>query len=99
MFDFEQGMSAGERSGRLGARLRALRLQRNITQAELARMVGVSRPTLATLENEGRGSVETLAAVMFALGREREFDALLQPDPPSTLAEVVAPTPRKRARR
>jgi transcriptional regulator with XRE-family HTH domain len=60
----------------IGVRLRSLRLQRNITQKNLA--------TFAALER-GRGSLETLCRVMYALGRERELEALLAPDPPSTL--------------
>lgn len=98
MFDLDDGISAMARAARLGVRLRELRLQRNITQAALARLAGVSRPTLAAFERGGRGSVETLAAVMYALGREAELAALLAPDPPSTLAEVTVPRRRQRAR-
>lgn len=82
----------------LGERLQALRLQRNITQAELARRAGVSRPTLSALENQGKGSLATLAHVMFVLARENELETLLHPDPPSTLDEAVSDTQRKRAR-
>jgi len=82
----------------LASRLRALRLQRNITQASLAERAGVSRPTLGRLEAEGRGTLETLARVMYALGRELELDGLLEPDPPSTLDELVRPRRRQRAR-
>ena len=83
---------------RLGARLRTLRLQRNITQARLSERAGISRPTLRALESSGKGSLETLARVLYALGREQELDALLHPDPPSTLDEAESPTPRQRAR-
>jgi len=98
MLDPDQEISAAERSARLGRRLRELRLQRNVTQAVLAGRAGISRPTLAALERGGRGTVETLAAVMYVLGREDELDGLLQPDPPSTLVEVTAPQKRQRAR-
>jgi transcriptional regulator with XRE-family HTH domain len=81
----------------LGARVRALRLQRNETQAALAARAGVSTPTLAALE-EGRGTLLTLSRVLYALGRERELDALVPPDPPRNLDEVVSPRPRRRAR-
>ena len=83
---------------RLGARLRALRLQRDITQARLSERAGISRPTLRALESSGKGSLETFARVMYALGREQELDALSQPDPPSTLEEAESPAPRQRAR-
>ncbi len=98
MFDLDDGIPAAERAKRVGARLRALRLQRNITLASLAERAGVSRPTLSALEREGRGSLETVAAVMFALGREGELDGLFVPDPPSTLAEAAEPRKRQRAR-
>ena len=82
----------------VGARLRELRLQRNMTQDDLARRAGVSRPTVGSLERRGQGTIETLARVLYALGRERELDALLAPDPPSTLVEVSQRKKRKRAR-
>ena len=91
-------MTPDEHATALGARLRALRLQRNEAQAALAARVGVSTPTLAALE-AGRGTLQTLARVLYALGREGELDGLLPPDPPSTLDEVVAPPSRRRARR
>ena len=98
MFDVSDGVSAAVRARRLGSRLRDLRLQRNITQASLAKTIGVSRPTLAALEKSGRGMVETFAAALYALGRESELDALLLPDPPSTLIEAGRPPQRRRAR-
>lgn len=82
----------------VGGRVRALRLQRNVTQAALAAQAGVSRPTLAALERGGRGTVETLARVLYALGREAELDALAAPDPPMTFDEALTPPSRKRAR-
>lgn len=79
--------------------MRRLRLQRNITQAELAERAGMSRPTLAALERQGKGTLESLTRVMYALGRERELEALLRPDPPATLDDLTAPPrPRRRAR-
>jgi transcriptional regulator with XRE-family HTH domain len=82
----------------IGERLRLLRLQRNIKQEDLAIRAGVSRPTLGALERCGRGSLDTLARVIYALGREGELAALLAPDPPSTLKEVTTPSQRERAR-
>ncbi|MCK6572752.1 helix-turn-helix domain-containing protein [Myxococcota bacterium] len=91
-------MTPDDYAAALGTRLRALRLQRNEAQAALAARAGVSTPTLAALE-AGRGTLQTLARVMYALGREGELDGLLPPDPPSTLEEVIAPPVRRRARR
>ena len=81
----------------IGAGVRALRLQRNITQSELARRAGISRPTLSALENTGSGSLLTLSRVMFVLAREEELAGLLQPDPPSTLEDAATPKVRQRA--
>lgn len=96
MFDAKSPPQYAEQ---LGARLRALRLQRNITQARLAEQAGISRPTLAALEQHGRASLLTLAHLAYALGREGELESLLQPDPPSTLVEATgAARRRQRAR-
>ena len=85
-------------SRQLGERLRSLRLHRNITQSDLAKSAGVSRPTLGALETAGKGSLGTFVRVLYALGRERELDSLLLADPPRTLDEAAAPTTRQRAR-
>ncbi|MEM9067960.1 MAG: helix-turn-helix transcriptional regulator [Myxococcota bacterium] len=54
---------------RLGARLRALRLEAGLTQAELARRTGIHRPNIARVE-AGRHtpSLETLARLASAIG-------------------------------
>lgn len=54
---------------RLGARLRALRLEAGLTQAELARRTGIHRPNIARVE-AGRHtpSLETLARLAHAIG-------------------------------
>jgi len=78
-------------------RLRALRLQRNISQQQLATDAGITRPTLSRFELTGVGSIDTLVRLMYTLGRESELDGLLRPDPPSTLDEVTRVPARKRA--
>lgn len=54
---------------RLGARLRELRLEAGLTQAELARRTGIHRPNIARVE-AGRHtpSLETLARIANAIG-------------------------------
>ena len=54
---------------RLGARLRELRLEAGLTQAELARRTGIHRPNIARVE-AGRAtpSLETLARLAGAIG-------------------------------
>lgn len=55
--------------GELGARLKALRLEAGLTQAELARRTGIHRPNIARVE-AGRHtpSLETLSRIANAIG-------------------------------
>ena len=64
-----QGNGAPIDGSRLGARLRALRLEAGLTQAELARRTGIHRPNIARVE-AGRHtpSLETLARLATAIG-------------------------------
>ena len=64
----------------IGRRLEAIRLQENISQADLADEAGVSRRTITRLENGGGVSLETLIRIMRALGIAGRLDALL-PEP------------------
>jgi transcriptional regulator with XRE-family HTH domain len=69
-------MRTDELEQRLGERLRRLRIERNLTQAELAEAANVSLGALKRLER-GRGSTTTtLAGVLRALDQERWIDAL-----------------------
>ncbi len=69
-------MQTEELEQRLGERLRALRIQRDLTQAELAEAANVSLGALKRLER-GRGSTTTtLVRVLRALDQERWLDAL-----------------------
>ena len=52
----------------LGERLATLRRRRGLSQEELARSVGVTKPTLGALEREGKGRLSTLQAVLTVLG-------------------------------
>ncbi|MGD2112959.1 MAG: helix-turn-helix transcriptional regulator [Gammaproteobacteria bacterium] len=60
----------------LGDRLRALRLQRNVTQKELAEATTLSLNTIKALEG-GRGKLATLIAVLRELGALEQLDALI----------------------
>jgi transcriptional regulator with XRE-family HTH domain len=69
-------MRTEELEQRLGERLRALRIRRDLTQAELADEANVSLGALKRLER-GRGSTTTtLVSVLRALGEDRWIDAL-----------------------
>lgn len=71
----------------LGKRLARLRLEKNLTQAQLAREAGVSRPTLQRLE---AGAVATQLSgflrVCRTLGLLERFDRLI----PETVASPMA---------
>ena len=65
----------------LGARLRAARLRRRMTQAALAARADVSLPTLRKLEQgEGSSSLATLLHAMEVLGLEQDLDLLAKED-------------------
>lgn len=65
----------------LGARLRAARLRRKLTQAVLAERVGVTLPTLRKLESgEPSTSLATVVRVLQALGLAADIDKLAAQD-------------------
>ncbi len=72
----------------LGQRLRASRKAKGWTQAELSRRAGLSVATVARLERSGHGQLSSLILAMAALGRLRDFEALLEPPGPRTLQEL-----------
>jgi len=69
----------------LGDRLQRLRLDRNITQQELAERAGLSRPTISEMENTGRCTLPTLLRVLRVLDRLEDLEAFLPPPQPSPL--------------
>jgi phage N-6-adenine-methyltransferase len=52
----------------LGERITTLRRRRGLSQQALARVVGVTKPTIGALEREGRGRLSTLQGVLATLG-------------------------------
>ncbi len=85
----------------LGTRLAATRLDRNLTQADLAEEAGVSKRTVERLESgEVAARLSGLVRVCRALGLLERFDALVPPPVPSPIAELkLARRTRKRARK
>jgi transcriptional regulator with XRE-family HTH domain len=69
-------MSKAEILALLGMRLRDQRLAQNLAQSTLADMAGVSLGALRNLEKHGRCSLETLVAVVQALGLSGELENL-----------------------
>jgi|LakMenEpi03Aug12_release.lakeMendotaPanAssembly.Ray.scaffolds.fasta_scaffold594554_1 transcriptional regulator with XRE-family HTH domain len=85
----------------LGVRCRALRLARNLNQAELAAMTGSSLSSIRRLEGHGQGTLLLLARVAQALQVTTQFESLLV-QPTTSIAEMeraVATMRRQRASR
>ncbi len=80
----------------LGDRLSRLRLQRNLTQAQLAREAGVSKRTLIRLESGESIQVTNLIRVVRALGLLGNLDAFVPPPLSSPIAQLRS---RKKERR
>jgi putative transcriptional regulator len=72
----------------LGDRLSRLRLQRNLTQAQLAREAGVSKRTLIRLESGESSQVTNLIRVVRSLGLLGNLDAFVPPPLPSPLEQL-----------
>ena len=59
--------SPAELQQELGGALRRLRIDRGMTQSEAAAKAGIAVRSLATLERDGRSSLETFVRVLNAL--------------------------------
>jgi len=83
----------------LGARIREARLQRNLPQAHVASIVGVSLPTYRKIE-AGDGTMEFRHVVrtLAVLGYVDAVAALVPPlEAKATMQEILAANDRKRA--
>ena len=69
----------------LGRRLRAERFNQRLTQQELAARAGIRQATLSHIENGRDFSVETMVALLRALGRLDNLDAFLPEAPVSPI--------------
>ena len=85
----------------LGARLRAYRIQQELTVEELAARAGLSALTLLKAEQGGNPTLRTLLRVLRALGRIDLAESMLPAPPASPLAHIArltgggTPTPRR----
>ena len=84
----------------LGARLRALRIGRGLTVAEVATRAGLHPNTILLAETGGNPRLETIVRILRVLGR---LDALQAFIPPVTISPLDAvkrgARPRQRASR
>ncbi|MGH8759372.1 MAG: helix-turn-helix domain-containing protein [Burkholderiales bacterium] len=74
-----QNLSTDEMEAKLGARLRAARLRKNLSQAEVAERAGVAVNALRALESGQGARVSTLVRVVRALDKLDWLD-WLQPE-------------------
>jgi transcriptional regulator with XRE-family HTH domain len=73
----------------LGARLAHARLERNLTQAQLATQAGISKRTLERLESgHGGMQVASLVRVCRVLGLLEHFELLLPEPTPSPMMQL-----------
>jgi transcriptional regulator with XRE-family HTH domain len=84
----------------IGNRLRAYRLQRNLSQEDLAVQAGVNRTTVRDVERGKDSQLSTLAKILRALGRLEALDAFL-PVPSVSPIQLMKSRgkPRQRARK
>lgn len=80
-----QELTDGAVLGELGKRLARLRLQRNLTQRQLAEEAGVDRKAVLRLEAGEPVQLITLVRVLRALGRLASLDALVASPQPSPM--------------
>ncbi len=72
----------------LAHRAKSLRLMQGFKRETLAQRAGVTVASLKRFETTGKGSVELLLKVVFALGRLDEFADLLQPPSARSMADI-----------
>lgn len=72
----------------IGHRISRLRLQRNLTQAQLAREAGISKRTLIRLESGESSQVTNLIRVLRALGVLGNLDAFVPLPLPSPIEQL-----------
>jgi transcriptional regulator with XRE-family HTH domain len=83
----------------IGRRLRAYRLQGNVSAAEVAARAGVNRNTVVNAERGANPRIGTVVRILRALGRLEALDAFLPPPALSPLQLMrSAGRPRQRAR-
>ena len=84
----------------IAQRAKALRLEQNITQQELADKVGIAIGTVKRFEKSGEIQFNHLLRLALVLGHLEEFVNIFEPaDVPDSLYELKDTKPRQRARK
>jgi transcriptional regulator with XRE-family HTH domain len=91
--------SPAELQAELGERLRALRLNRNLAQREIAAKAGVSLRSVINLEGGKGSTIETLVRVLNAMDAAGTLEMLAPKPQVSPLALLHSPRPQRRVRR
>ena len=76
-----ESLSASQVAKEVGARLRAERIRRGMSQTEMAERAGLSTRTYRRLEAEGAGTVAALLAVLRVCERLRALQVFLPQAP------------------
>jgi len=85
---------------RTAQRAKALRLEQNITQQELADKIGIAVGTVKRFEKTGEVQFNHLLRIALVLGRLDDFKTLFAPeDIPTSLYDFKADKVRQRARK
>ncbi len=92
-------LTPDEMESELGAKLRALRLSKNLEQAKLAERAGISVRALRNLEGGQGSTLRTLISVLRALGREAWLQTIAPVATINPLTLNRAAEPRQRASR
>ena len=94
-------VSPPEVAGQLAARVKARRLELDLTQEGLATRAGIKFATYRRFEQTGEISLRGLLRVAFALGALHDFDALFNHRQYRSIQEVLQEQqhPRKRGKR
>jgi transcriptional regulator with XRE-family HTH domain len=83
----------------LAARVRRIRLQQNLTQAQVSARSLVPLPTYKVFEKEGRLSLVQFVSVANVLGFKDQLDEIIQPPPAENLDDFIrVKKTRQRAR-
>jgi transcriptional regulator with XRE-family HTH domain len=80
----------------IGQRLAQHRLERNLTQAELAKEAGVSKRTLIRLEGGESTQLTNLIRILRALDLLDNLDALIPPPVPSPIEQLRSEGKRRK---
>ena len=82
----------------LASRVKARRLELNLTQEGIARKADVKLPTYRKFEREGAISLNGLLKIAFAMGMLQDFEQLFNQRKYETLDDVINETKIKRKR-